>query len=72
MRGIVVAVVTFVVMLALAILFVYPAVFGFFQGLFDNHDIGTVIGLVACAMITGIVLSISFLLAAIAGGLADR
>lgn len=43
---------TFVLVGALAILFVYPFVFTTVLGLFDNNDLGTIIALGVCALIT--------------------
>jgi hypothetical protein len=49
---VVVGVIAFLLVAALAVLVVYPFVFSAVLGLFENNDLGTIIALAACALIT--------------------
>lgn len=65
MRKLVIALGLLAVELWLLVMFGYPFVFGLAKGMFENSDIGTLVGIVACAMVTGSVISIGFFLAAL-------
>ena len=52
MLKVVVGLAVFIVVAVFAVLVVYPFIFGLVSSLFETGDVGTIVGLVACVLIT--------------------
>lgn len=64
-----VVVITFLLVLVIGLNFAVPWVFTGLQGLFDNKDVGTVIGLIGAVFTVAVVFNLSILAAFLASAL---